>query len=401
MNYFVYQSCHNDCAITCVKILLAELSHNKSFLYIDNPQASDVSYSLLQVIEFAQSYGLVLKGFESENKSLTSSSISFPCIINLKLDSSKLHSVVIKKIRKNKALVLDPEKGVQWKKISEIESIWDGKILLIESKNIETINIKQPRILGVKEEIFLCLIQFASLITCFVSMYFINESQKIFFPLIFFAVFIVLQILHHMYMVRCLKNFDTKYMESLFDTDKKRRKEKYQIMHKFKSVIFSTPSQLVTYLTTGVFLIVLLVLNINKMFYACLGLLLVSAIDGLFLDPSFQHQKDDLDSNEFLILNSDFEETIFAQRLKEQSENAYSFSSKIFLKKTVFIMLVLFADLIVLILDSKLSLSNVLFYFFLLYFLFENLDGAMIFFNKFNLMNRLKRRFVFYFKERI
>ena len=57
MKYFIYQGNDHDCAFAALKILLANLAKDKSFLYLPKPARREY-YDLLDVVKLGRAYGI-------------------------------------------------------------------------------------------------------------------------------------------------------------------------------------------------------------------------------------------------------------------------------------------------------------------------------------------------------
>ena len=67
MSYFIKQIGTKDCAIACLKMLLAISYRSKKFLYYPQP-SKDQALSLNDVIKFAEKEGVELKGYKYHKK---------------------------------------------------------------------------------------------------------------------------------------------------------------------------------------------------------------------------------------------------------------------------------------------------------------------------------------------
>ena len=60
MKYFIYQGNDHDCAFAALKMLLAILAKDKSYLYIPKP-TKRAYYDLYEIAQLSKSYGVELE----------------------------------------------------------------------------------------------------------------------------------------------------------------------------------------------------------------------------------------------------------------------------------------------------------------------------------------------------
>ena len=121
MRYFIKQIGEKDCALTCLKMLLAIVYKSKKFLLypLDDIERT---YSLEEIIKIASKEGVKLYAFRFKNKEDLAKQTSFPVLVPIK-SGNTLHMVLIKKIKKNKLLIYDPAEEPKWVDFYEFTKI--------------------------------------------------------------------------------------------------------------------------------------------------------------------------------------------------------------------------------------------------------------------------------------
>mgnify|MGYP003319725412 CR=1 FL=1 len=104
MKYFIFQGNNHDCGFASLKMLLASISHDKSYLYI--PKVTKREYFTVdELANIANDYGVELGQFACDDDYFTK--MQCPCITLI--DSN--HAVLVKKVTKRNITFYDPYNG--------------------------------------------------------------------------------------------------------------------------------------------------------------------------------------------------------------------------------------------------------------------------------------------------
>ena len=92
--FFIQQANNYDCGFTCLKILLANIHHDRNYLFLLNPFKEDVSF--LELMTEASKYGANLSALKAVNKEEIREFNDFPIIARIKINNM-YHAVYIYK----------------------------------------------------------------------------------------------------------------------------------------------------------------------------------------------------------------------------------------------------------------------------------------------------------------
>ena len=130
MKYFIYQGNDHDCGFAALKMFLATLAKDKSYLYIPKPTKREY-YSLDDLAEISKAYGITLDGngcSKDYYDNLIEPSLTL-------IDDN--HVVMVKKKKKNFIIIYDPGCGVVRMKKDEFLRRW--RCIVLEATNPENI----------------------------------------------------------------------------------------------------------------------------------------------------------------------------------------------------------------------------------------------------------------------
>ncbi|AUO14639.1 peptidase domain-containing ABC transporter [Priestia megaterium] len=129
----IEQGEHSECGLACIAMVLQYYKIEGKLSGLRNKYGVPKGgFTLLHLSKIAQDYGLHSKGMKvSSFESLKQ--VSFPLIAFWK----KKHFVVIAKIRKDKALILDPASGKLWLPLNECIQYFSGFILTFDLNQSE------------------------------------------------------------------------------------------------------------------------------------------------------------------------------------------------------------------------------------------------------------------------
>lgn len=127
MRYFISQLRQDDCGFAAFKMVLASLSHSRKALYLMNPK-KEGNYTFFELQQYASSFGLTLKGYQTENLS----SFSCPFIALMRTEEQRFHYLVVDQITSNHVFYRDPAFGRKKEKKKEFFSFFSGYLLAVQ-----------------------------------------------------------------------------------------------------------------------------------------------------------------------------------------------------------------------------------------------------------------------------
>lgn len=369
MNYFIKQIGTKDCAIACLKMLLAITYRSKKFLYYPQP-SKDQALSLNDIIKFAEKEGIELAGYKYHKKESLFVKANDPKLAVIK-NNNILHMVLLKKIRHNKILIYDPKNGIYWLSKKEFIEIWNGEMLEIKSVKGSNYDGKYRSPIKLKYRIASSFLQVSSMVFILLAMFFVNNQFPFYVPVLFFTCFAITELVYKKVLIVTMKRFDASVVDKIFYGDKSSFKDKYIEMNKFKTLVIGTPIQVINsiiVLTAGA-----IILGING-YLNIINILMIIAVRLIFdvieVKLFSNRHKSVLISENELLENSD--ETNFTKRLLDVQAKAYKQVTFMNFKKFVVafitgIVCLLYAGFI-----GQISLNFIVFHSIIYFYLSEN-----------------------------
>ncbi|MCD8194773.1 MAG: cysteine peptidase family C39 domain-containing protein [Coprobacillus sp.] len=363
--YFVSQQKENDCGFTCLKMILASLNHNKDFLYL--PVSKEDAYSFYELIELGAQYKLTLGGYLFSDKDSLITSFKGPMILEVNIDGNT-HAIILEKLNKRRAKIIDPSLGEYHIKSGDLFSMWDGKALVVESYlkyegklEIEKIKVKRG-------SFDLIILKSISTLSLFIGLSFINNSHFL-LPLSFLALCAVSEILYRMSVIKKMKAYDKYFTSKL--TRPLENIEELKVYEDYKSDSLSLPISFIFSLVICIFLIFLCAYNSFYNLIFVIALILFSLLDKLVLNRNLLLSKEvERKENNLFTDNG----VPFNEKLDSLHSLSYKYAYRNNITKYVELFFTLLLILLSMYLEHILSLTYVLFYFALSLYFKENLD---------------------------
>jgi len=309
--YFVFQGNDHDCGFTSLKILLALIFKNKKYLLLEKPNNKKKYYSYFDLGQIAIQQGVTLKMYEIEKKTQLLHNEKYPLLVDLVTKEKEVHLVVLRKLTKKYAYLIDPNLGYLKIKLEDFFLKWNKTLLVVENKSEQkTINIVEP-IVSIKKKTLLVLLQIFSSFFVLVALTFISQESLFIYPLGFFLLFILSEILFRRYQFKVLETFDEDFLHKTYDANKYKRKENYLAFFHFKKLYFLRPQIIISSLIIAVFLFAVLVLNNVFNLIFCFLLIGFSLI--VFLYEKNVNQK-------HVLLLKELEEEVFKNEFKSADQ---------------------------------------------------------------------------------
>lgn len=389
MNYISYQGNDHDCGFVALKMLLANLAKNKSYLYLDKPTKRE-NYTFDDLISIANDHGLSLKAYQDEDKDLSFID-NAPGLVNLNDNKTyNNHLVYVYKVKRNKVYYNDPCLGACVINVDKFSELWDGKYLEVERNNIRPFKAKPNKIMPLSKRIPSFLLQTLSMVSLVVGFFYVKEDEHIILPLIFIIAFSVLELVENWYIIKNIKYFDDNYLRRFMEGSKLNRLESYKEYLNFKKLYFAPPRNITISVLLIAIIVTVLILNNPINVYAILFFLLVSVLDQLFTKKDNSDQE--LTMNENAIMSSDEEDYIDNLLLLSSKANKRAFNFS--LKKCLYIFLLLIASVLLMVCSNLVSTNFIIFTFGIYYVLFDQMNKIISFDDLKNEYLKAKARFV-------
>ena len=319
----------------------------------------------------ANKEGLHLTGFRVNNKDEIEKQKNLPIILTLCPEKGVNHSVLVTEIKGGKVHYLDPDTGPSKLKIYDFVNLWDGTGLFIQSDDGVSHVDEFPE-LPLKDKVLNVLFQCLSGLSCILGIYFLDEKFNIVIPLLFLSAFVISEILLKSCLFKTMQKLDETYLEDL-DIPKDRYQDFFLRLEDYKRLSMTEPINFVTSLIVSMFLLVITVLNgISNIVLIAVPFVL-SVVDLVFLKPLFEKENKSISKLE---KNLDKSESIedYKANLKTVTRRANKYCKNYISKRYFYIFIMISVSLLVLFLSKKFSLSQVVLYSFIQFFLYEQLS---------------------------
>lgn len=366
MDCFIKQLKDNDCAFASLKMLLAYYSKNKEYLYLK--QDLDVEdYSLWDVIQIAKRYGVEIQGVKVKNLSDTLTLDFQPFLALLKEENSNIsHLVFVKTIKKTKLLIYDPKNGKYWLKKADFLKRFSGIFLRVISYNPSYYKAENVKIVKKTGIIIGNIVKALSSILLVVGFYFVNENSYFFIPLAFVLGFVLLSFVSNLIIKHSSYKFDKDVSTMIYSNENKNFIRKYEDLLKYKTMIFTSPSILLTNVLLILFLVAITCINDVKNIAFIGVLLVIGVLDFVLFNKIKRHFSFKIEDLEKKISRHGISEQDFTHYFNLLNRETNKFSSIILAKKYI-IGFVIFILVFVLMAISKIISLNYLLFNFLIY----------------------------------
>ena len=289
MKYFIFQGNDHDCGFTSLKMLLANLKKDKSFLYLKKCIKKD-GLSVAELCKEARMHGLLLESYSVEEDYYDQiQTLSLTLLRNN-------HVVMVKKINKKKITYYDPEFGIITKKKDEFIAMWCKIVLEVKSSDcVPSLPKKRRNILPLKLRILeasAALISSAILIGVF---YLLNNQQNALFSFIFIGLFLIAQIVENIIVSKEINFFDASYIKPYFSRRKNQSKLKYLEFIAYKQNFFLKTRGLLSSILVACMITFLLIFNDFRNVFVLLILLLLKSLELFVFSQDDENKKNKIE----------------------------------------------------------------------------------------------------------
>lgn len=187
MKYEILQTSTYDCGFTVLKVMLANLNHDRNYLLL--PELKGKKYSFFDLKEIAKEHDLELEGYKIDEIDVLSS-FTFPMICQIKKGESE-HFVLLNKIKNDNYYIFDPSIGEIILTYEEFVNAFNKNILVYTRHNAKKLAIKKGKIS--KSLLYSLIFNFFAALMFFISLIFISDYFLFFTILSLGIVSIILQ----------------------------------------------------------------------------------------------------------------------------------------------------------------------------------------------------------------
>ncbi len=324
MKYFIFQGNDHDCGFAALKMLLANLAKDKSYLYIPKPNKREY-FSLDDLTQISKTYGINLEGCGCTKEYFDSLETPSLTLID------ENHVVMIKKRKKNVLIIYDPGRGIVKMRKDEFLRRWRCVVLEPQNPNeIYKIEKRRQYVIPPKLNLLSCIVSLISAGLLIAAFYLLNKTENFLFSLIFLMLFVFTQIAEKCILYKQVYTFDKEYIPRYYEQKKNCTKEKYIQFNEFKKMLFSNNRQAFASVLLAFTVTFLLCFNDFRNVFVLLALILFKLLELIIFSKTGEETKSRIselenqafknsDSIKDLSLEASFkaDKQLFSEGLKE------------------------------------------------------------------------------------
>lgn len=249
----VKQQDFKDCGVACLSSIIGFYGGYVPMetLRIDTHTDKDGT-TAYDLVETAKKYGFDAGGYKMNETTILEKNIILPAIVHLKINNLD-HFSVLYQINHRKVTLMDPAKGKKTISFDEFLKLWDGYIFVFYPKNKITVLTKQIKIIDLfrdlitkEKKLFNKIIITSFILTIFTiisSYYFkiaienINNENYLKYIILIFAIIIIFKIIFY-------------YLRAYYEAYLNKNINVY-LMQDFLKHLFNLPSKVIQSRTSG------------------------------------------------------------------------------------------------------------------------------------------------------
>ena len=357
--YFITQSGKEDCAFTCLAMLLSYYHKDKNYLFLPH---DDRPYSYKELIDKASEFNTELKAVRILGIDELIKNKEFPIICTLKGGGkTKRHSVIVLSANRFRVKLYDPIKGKCSLRTSEFDEKWNKQALIVTNNQVTSCPYMPQKLSDEKDKIYLTIFQILSGLSLLVGTYYLNNKELFYIPIIFFSLFIIFELCFRRYQVYAMGKIDQNIYSHKINKPSDGYLEVFDVIQKYRTGSLTLSSSLIYQLLIVIFLAVIFIMNsVWNAFYILLAFS-IGLFEYFVISPYFKNKEDKLIELEEKVISSqeDYEFQNFALQCSQKA-------LKIGFMKTLVhyleIGLIIIVTLCVMFFTSEVNITYVVFY---------------------------------------
>lgn len=368
MKYFIFQGNDHDCGFASLKMLLAHVARDKSYLFIPKPVKRE-GYSVDDLVKIANEYDFKLESFGCDDNYYVK--MKTPCLTLI----DKNHVIMVKKVDKKHITFYDPAYGKTKLKRDNFLARW-RQIVIEISDDTKPRKIPKYRqeILPKKMKIFDTIISSVSVAILVGTFYLLNDTLNAIFSLVILGLFATFQIIENFLIHREIYHFDKSYISPFFYQVKNQNKLSYYEFIEFKRKYFSLNRNLLSSVLIAILITFLLCLNDFKNLFVLLALILVKILDNVLFGRVEEKKKKEIAEYEEKCFDGKGRTVEYATKANNLANLLVSQNSM----KQIFYMFLSFALALVMMITTGNSGCNYVIFHFLLYYFGANSISSVL-----------------------
>lgn len=369
--YYVPQLSELDCGIACLKMLLAHFNHDERYLFMPVDE-NHGKYSYRDLEAIGAKNGITLKGFKVLDKTELLSNNKGPVIVRLKTTDKMGHAVVVSKINRRRAHILDPHMGEYNMRLDEFFTKWDSTGLFVSEFNKTPYPYNPIEPLPKKSRFLAFGLQVLSGISFAIGVYFMNPTGSYILSLTFLFIGILFELLLRLYLYKLMDKVDDYFIKNYDLVDSTNYYEYYIRSQEFKKRYLTYGFSLIYSVLVSIFMIVITIFNNPYNFPLVIAPIALSAIEVLSFNKKEERDEKLLAIQEECLKEND-SQTHMIMKVKKLTKHAYDFSKQVLLKRYLGIILFFLMSILVAVLTKSFTLIEIIFSICIEYFIYQNL----------------------------
>ena len=385
--YFCYQGNNHDCGFAALKMLLATVHENKSFLYLAKNKGKKGNYTFRELIDIAKENGVIMRAYECDNSQLDK--ITLPCLALINSN----HVVMITSLSRKYIKISDPDKGMLKIKRASFEKTWRQRVLEI-SDVAEHCFHKQNFLTEFpshKNQVIKLIIKFVSTASILTGFFFVKEDSFVFIPIIFLVVFALLELVEKWYKIKEINFFDKTFIQKIFSRKENQNNKTYNLYNEFKKSYCLYFDEFITYSLSFALISFVLIINNPINSIAIIFILLSLLVKKLILGNKRNDQK-----REIALLEDGLSEAKedYLSIVDKCVSSANNFALKISFEKCIHSFLLIIICILSMIYCKTISVNFILFHFGAFYILSNNMESLISYKENIETYKRLEAQFI-------
>lgn len=328
MKYFIFQGNDHDCGFTSLKMLMAHLKKDKSFLYIERCKKK-TPFSVADICKEASMHGLKLESYSCDDEYYNK--LKTPSLTLIRNN----HVVMVKKVTNKKITYLDPEFGEVKVKKEEFLAIWCKIVIeVIAYNHMPDLPRKRRSIISPVLRFFEAFISVFSAAILIATFYLLNNEGNAVFSIIFLLLFLSAQLVENIIIHKEINFFDNTYIEPYFSRRENQNKLSYLEFIGFKQNFFTNSRGLLSSVLVAFMITFLLCFNDFRNVFVLLSLILIKMLEMLLSSKSEDKKRYQIERYEEQCFKSKEQCSDYALKancLANQAVSSKSFKSIIYI----------------------------------------------------------------------
>jgi hypothetical protein len=375
----IYQEDENGCGLASMRMFLCALTRRHGYKFLTLEGHPPYSLENLRLASSKEGVDLVFKKVADPLSLKTNK--KWPILLLLKGGKNGHLVLAIRRFGK-RVLIHDPADGKSWIKIPKLIEKWTGVFGEGNVTEKRRCPFKKPHLIKSSALIIPSLLSLVACACLFVGFYFLSAEGNYLFPILFFGAYGLVEITERFLLVKAMKSFDEKWLNSIFDSDPERLRKNFERYYSYKRNVFPSWLDFFEGAATAIGLLILVGMNEPSFFAAAGGMALYLVGASATLSMSLAKRKLSLEEAEQALFKDDYQKEVKLRSLKDINSEAYKIGDLCIYERVIFFAVTLVLALFPVLASEEISLNYYLLHFFALLAVGEGLKKVLGFFEE-------------------